>query len=135
MRVLKEGSKSMIMEEIEKVDLKLDTEKSDDSKFSPVQSSFDLGALGRADASFIAFAEDRIDNFMSADISMLNDEEKTPSFSMCKPKSSEIALSIQQNTSIQCLPKTKAKSNRNQILGISVALGVLGLMFLTKKTR
>ena len=127
MKIPKIISKSLILDAISKLNEKVDAEKLEEAKNSTHQMSFDIGDIMQTDNSFISYniyPEDKLENFLSEEVSMLNDVDHTPSFnSRIITKQN---LVTQTEKIVDCAPsKTRSKgssTDKIKYAGISIAV-------------
>lgn len=126
MKIPKVLNKSVILEAISKV-----------SESNKVDISQEIAFASHSlDVSEIIHTENSIYHFLSEEASMLNDVDQTPSFNTSlSSRVRKIDLSIQNLDVIDCAPPKSKKEqvSKMKYWGIPVAIGLMGLIYLSKK--
>ena len=138
MKIPKLVNKSVLLEAVKKVTEKSSIDQSEEINFAPRRNTLDENELNHTDASFVSYQvypEDLHLNFLSGDVSMINETGFTPTFQDQQKLKKDFSVEPQEKIECTATTSMKPKSSTAKYWGLSVAVGLLGLIYLGKKSR
>ena len=136
MKIPKVISSSLLQNTVSKLINESKLEVSQENSLKSQQITLDLIDLTDNSIILPKPEDDKLPGFLSEDISIVNNEDQTPSFNSTLVKKTYVKeLHIEPQHTISCVSSKSNKTHPVTLWGIPVVVGILGVLYLTKKKR